>query len=1206
MNSGIKKLLLGYDPVRTASVFSALLLNPKYQYHTHTLEVGIKVCLTYCKGTAKPTLKLIKKLYKEIHFGTHMYEDPVEDIFAARLWFGKKSYMVRLGLWEGCIHNTQIALHVLESLPDEGVFLEIKKNIESVLSVSDFIIKQNKLEPNKLGNINPVKGLHNNDLCDIDKLFERMTVQYNGLSMPVLNRSDFGIIYGEEFGNSILEQKPFYIRDNDLILLLPTAITICIRRLIIEFFIAIGKRDFFVDLYAQVLAKYIKKSFIFGKLKGAPVDFYTNGDINAFRFAESIIEFDINYFFHFIFILDTLENIGDDWFAGGVIDKDHKIANFIDSRIENTKHDILNKDSKNKGCSLIVPCGVGRGLAFGSKFIASDHWLCESISDYDLLTISSDSGCSPHLVWRIVEAEYKLEKFGTRILNMGGLLNLHGFIKSNNYSIIINEDTNKQEAQYSLLHIGGDYKAHTRETVALNADRREVCDTSNKVRIATRAFSESLFSINFKYNLYVPEDISRDKFEAVYINDSCEIWITQNVEKEYDFTLQYKLFDALITWLCKTLPVLNRHNIKLDQNFKEWNIKYELVENIGLLEPDVSKAQILSSFENLFSNSILRTGFNVDILKGFMLEANYSEQAMVVAFLSYLKLDKSEIESYTSEIITNENARLLHFFQARKYREQFNIAEEKPVTMHQIDEQLIKLNLGWSCRKREEGNAIDGISECMEYLNSLMIVVWGKIQYKLKQLEREDLVTKLLVNHEYSDKEKEVWENTFKSNLALQDSEDNLYEVVINKISEYNMASLSSRLVIEMAICECSVNCGKNAGKLDIQELLSLASFMHVIGGLSEAIKYEAVPAKITISSFGDVLFDPSFNDMMVRKYGYKINQMMLNYEADKYGDKFKRQEYLEETNNLIDSNFMNAYVAEFCYTIDDARLFIDFLEDYGLKINKLVYSIGYKELIELFEPQQKEIFIKILDSLILYSRGEWTLIPKPYKETDWQPWKFKRRYSLVMKPIVEIDSFERLLIISPEMLRRGYVNLVRNIYEGYLEAEQFQSKSMQKYIGDTVKNRGLKFNIEVKEKFIALGFEAHNDIKLTRILNKKMENFGDIDVFAWNKEKNIIYAVECKDLETAKTQSEIARQLYEFKGQINDKSKKDRLYKHYLRYKELIKDLDGVRKFVKFDSDFELKVLVVFSNMVPMNFDTNRNFIDEISFCSFDELEQL
>jgi len=63
-------------------------------------------------------------------------------------------------------------------------------------------------------------------------------------------------------------------------------------------------------------------------------------------------------------------------------------------------------------------------------------------------------------------------------------------------------------------------------------------------------------------------------------------------------------------------------------------------------------------------------------------------------------------------------------------------------------------------------------------------------------------------------------------------------------------------------------------------------------------------------------------------------------------------------------------------------------------------------------------------------------------------------------------------------------------------------------------------------------------------------------------------------------------------------------LYKHYIRIQELNKDLDGISKYTHLQKGFELKGLVVFSNIVPMNFDENRNFIDEINFIAFDDLK--
>ncbi|MGB6327304.1 MAG: hypothetical protein WBF48_00130 [Halarcobacter sp.] len=1211
-NNKLQEHLHKYNPIKTASVFSSLLLNPKYHYHQYTLETIIKYCLSFCKGDLTPTTEFIKNIYNEIHNSISMMEEPVEDIFVSKLFFDNKSYKVQSGLWEGGIYSTQIILKIFEKQPNEDFFSEIKKQIKSILEVSNSIIEKNGIKCNELLKVSPVETLDDIDLVNIEELINNVKITFENFNLPLLQENSFSTLFNETLGNCTLERNPFYTVQNNVYFLFPTAITASIRRIAIEFFDSHNKKDLFIQQYAQTLSEELYKNRIFGKYDGMPIEFYTKEDISSFKFSENILEFDTNHFFHFIFVLDTLEDIESDWFNGFIQDEKYKFSDFIDSRIESAKQNILDKDINNKGCSFIVPCGVGRGFVLSSKFKASDNWFCESISNHDLITISNDLDCSPNLIWRIVEAQYKLKKDGTQILNFNGFLNLYGYVKENNYSIFVNEsfDEELSTQPFNMITIGSDYNAYIREKVALDTDYTEVEGIDGETILVRKGFSDSLFSTNIKYYLYIPEKFDKKTFIIVYINYGYKIWLKQTINPNYDFTLQFKLFDALITWFSKMMFILNKYNIQIDENLKIWNIEYSLIKDISSLEKNINYTDIFNSFANTYNCSILDTKFNINMLKGFMFEENYSEQAMVSAFLNYLNLDQQSIDILLKEIFVNEDARLFHFFKAYKYREHFDISEKKPISIHKIDEQIIKLNLGWSCRKREEGNIVEGIDNCTKYLNSLMEVIWKSLQSKLKIIEREDLIKRLLINYEYSDKEKNIWGITFKSNLALHEDKDNVYQIAINKISEYNATSLSSRLVIEMAICECSVNCGKNVSKLDIQELLSLASFMHLIGGLSEAIKYEAITSRIVISSFGDILFEQSFNEMIMHKFGYMTNQKILDYESTKYSEKFKEKEYTKETNHLFEKEFMESYIDEFGYTIDDARLFLDFLEDYGLKINKLVYSITYNELIEQFDEDNKEVFIKILDSLIIHTRRDWTSIPKPFKSTDWQPWKFRRRYSIIMKPIIEIDSFEGTLIISPELVRTAYINLTRNIHEGHLEANQFQLKKMQKWIGNLVKEKGLSFNTKVKNKFIELGFNAREEIKLTEIFNKKMtKDFGDIDVFAWSEEKNIVYAIECKDLEMAKTQSEIARQLYEFKGQIrqiNGKDKKDRLYKYHLRYEELKKDLDAIVKFTKVDKNFKLKVLVIFSNIVPMSFDTNRNFIEDIAFHSIDELDEI
>jgi hypothetical protein len=166
----------------------------------------------------------------------------------------------------------------------------------------------------------------------------------------------------------------------------------------------------------------------------------------------------------------------------------------------------------------------------------------------------------------------------------------------------------------------------------------------------------------------------------------------------------------------------------------------------------------------------------------------------------------------------------------------------------------------------------------------------------------------------------------------------------------------------------------------------------------------------------------------------------------------------------------------------------------------------------------------------------------------------------------------------------------------------------MKKWIGDTRKTNGLAFNTKVADKLQQFGWTVREEIKLTEVLNKKLkEDFGDIDVLAWNQELEILTVIECKDLEFAKTEGEIARQLYDFKGQKNEKGKKDRLLKHVHRLQVLNENIDGLSKFTRIDCDkIVIKGYVVFSNTVPMVFNDNRAYKDEIKFLTFEQLENL
>ena len=201
-------------------------------------------------------------------------------------------------------------------------------------------------------------------------------------------------------------------------------------------------------------------------------------------------------------------------------------------------------------------------------------------------------------------------------------------------------------------------------------------------------------------------------------------------------------------------------------------------------------------------------------------------------------------------------------------------------------------------------------------------------------------------------------------------------------------------------------------------------------------------------------------------------------------------------------------------------------------------------------------------------------------KPQDWYPWNFRRRLSLVSKPIIELDcSEDPLLLISPGCIREGVWYLLSNSLNATLDDRHFDSNEMKKWIGDRRNQLGKEFNGKVAQKLIDLGWESESDVLVTKLLNCKTElDYGDIDVLAWSKDLGVVVAAECKDLYFAKTHKEIGNQINEFLGRIDSNGKRDRLRKHFDRLNALAANISAVGNYVGIEDLSQIHGIIVFS----------------------------
>ena len=165
-------------------------------------------------------------------------------------------------------------------------------------------------------------------------------------------------------------------------------------------------------------------------------------------------------------------------------------------------------------------------------------------------------------------------------------------------------------------------------------------------------------------------------------------------------------------------------------------------------------------------------------------------------------------------------------------------------------------------------------------------------------------------------------------------------------------------------------------------------------------------------------------------------------------------------------------------------------------------------------------------------------------------PWSYRRTHSLLFRPLVDLGpAVAEPLWICPDLLQQGLAYRLHRLLIGEYDPEAMKSKPMKRWIGRARDEAGKAFNQEAAEALRGLGWETRDEVDLPELLNRKFEeDMGDVDVLTSDAATGRVLVVEAKNLLFAKTAGEMARQLHDFRGDLDAKQKPDRLLRHLRR----------------------------------------------------------
>ena len=845
----------------------------------------------------------------------------------------------------------------------------------------------------------------------------------------------------------------------------------------------------------------------------------------------------------------------------------------------------------------------------------------EFLSAPDLLTLSWLPSFKPLSVWRILDGQLLLKTFGVDIFNVNGLLNMVAWARSMGGHLVphgnLPDEFGASDAR-NIIVIEQNSLRSLRHEVDTYCDAHAVQDTEGRW-LKVRKSGESIFKEDQRTPVYIGEECTNGRWPPIVYESAARAWWCElEVPPDTSGYWAYERSKMIKGWLARAVPVLERMLVGLPDGPILWRTKFEgrigdIDCQVVPLDFDQAKAAIGVDVDSAKSVISLRVGKEFEI--ALFHPENIAERALVlrliegVARLAGQASSQNHIDECLAVIVPDAMARQAHAFRARHFRDFVRTSVPRPpITIDADDAAALKLGLGWRVRSRNQGGDIRGKEECTAFLNDVVALLEDDLCNDLQQFDRSALIGLALRNHESAAIDRDLWSRTAGAVLSLHDNRDVSLQTIAEHEGKLNAVFQATRLLIEFALCESPLKGGIKPGRLDLSRLMVKASLIPGLGGWSDAIRWDAMDHRVRVTPLGDIHASQEFHDTILAPFGRAGNDVTVEEAVKNYAANLDEVEIRPTVGNTLDRLFLDAWQEEFGASLDDMRKFVDFVEDIGLRQGQAILTVPKSQLLDVKTSNATlapEAAANIVDALTLRSRPLWRDIPEGYNEKDRHPWRFRRRLTVLRKPLIQLDhNVDPTIVVAPGILRDALMYMIGNYNRG--DFPQWQLKpAMHSWAGESRKRIGHEFNQAVASRLSELGWQVEPEIAITKLLRKGFDrDYGDVDVLAWRPESGRVLVIECKDVQFRKTYGEIAEQLADFRGEVRD-GKPDHLLRHLNRIEIIAKNSIQLINYLGFSRAPQMEGHLVFRNPVPMQFAWTR-MAQRVALHTFARLNEL
>jgi hypothetical protein len=1179
-----------FDPVQVISAAAMLATLADNHTFIFRLDTLIYLAASHGNGNQVPSVQdLDRWLNTEIpESEIRRFEDPPEDFAIGLVRTVDGDRLIFNGYLSGPDAYLQDVLDTLAAGPSD--LGQIRLKARAALFVSNELVHRRGYNRFTAGSRNPDRVILPKTDEELWHLALAQTFRSADLSPLTSFEADLRpfVCTLEELRQSALDQqvvqarRAFLLRlGDDFLVLFPTTIA---DSVIGELLDELGRlrliRSFGNALNGRQAPRVFEAAL---RHMGHQSVIKTEGDLdNKYHppcISEIAFHLDMNKYLHLVVVHDDMGSA-----LRNGLDQTWRAEVSIPFHLENVASILSKRLGGAGGLTLVVVAGIGRAyeIPMPSQFPSSWSIQVWSLFDFERLQwIESDWAM---MLWKISQQRKTLSSRGIEFITPDDAT-LYGHWLNESYRLIPAEAIDSGPA---LVPVGCNEVFTIRERGRRRLDTHSIYRLDRKEWVQVcRATPVSYFKEDENRPRYASPELATRGFLAGAVVTKQRAWWIDCDSSRYpgsDRKFLYKIWETAQIWLERVVPSIEEQIGGLP--------KGNLVITL-----DLSEIAAIRDWRSSVVNSIPAVpsypvhadeyGFTVTVPAAFVsmghAPVNVAERLLAEAFVSGASLIAGSRSSDTLIAKTLESLHIspderhMHTFTAVDHRDHLReFGSDDFKLARDADIPFASAEIAYEAGLAKPVTITDR-ERCTAVLNQIVDAYWLRCRKRLETINRRSVVLQCLRNHEAILAEQDNWKRTRRAVAALHRDQLDVLRASQKAREEMDRTQISHRVMIEMAICTCPDDSGRQVTQEDIDYLGAQILQMIPTAQESDAMRAEAIPAWLPTSLAGDFRLASDFSDLM-RPYLQSHFEIGHRRDITDYEHHFTvRNRGTKTEEEVFGQSFVRAFRDECGISpIRLAEVATLLTEDaFKRKTNVVVRTRASLRELLLSEGFSENEFDRLMQHFALPSRPDWTEVDVPFRPKDWRPWRYRRHLSLMARPLVGLNEAE--IAYAPGFCEDSFRHVVMEAHSGAFDTEYFSSPVMREYIGTVNGRRGLDFNKAVAETFTKSDWRVWIEVQMTHLRCPKREASGDIDVVA--AKNGVIYLCECKDLSFARTITEVVEQLGRFRGRHGDD-----LWKHIRRVEWVRTNAAELRRLVKQEPE-EIRSILVTSKVVPMQF---------------------